>query len=176
MQILHRFAGPLQQYEVAIAYPDRPRPDHCPQCEAHGPLAGHGFHSRTLVDAAFDAVIRVRRCRCRSCQRTISLLPQFALPCFHIDVSVIALSLTARLLEGHTLVAAAAVAAPPSMPYQRGQFWVRRFRRLATHCWSWITKASSPCPQPRNAVSVRAERKAQQRPWRPHRSRLSGTR
>lgn len=131
MQILHPFTGSLQQYEEAIADPDRYRPDHCPQCEAQGPLVGHGFYSRTLVDAAFDGVIRVRRYLCRSCRRTISLLPQFALPYLRFSVFVIALFLTARLLEGRTLVAAAAAAAPPSMPYQRGQFWVRRFRRQA---------------------------------------------
>ena len=79
MQILHPFTGSLQQYEEAIADPDRYRPDHCPQCEAQEPLVGHGFYSRTLVDAAFEGMIRVRRYLCRSCRRTISLLPQFAL-------------------------------------------------------------------------------------------------
>src|SRR5436190_7787355 len=36
-------------------------PGHCPQCEAKEPLTGHGFYCRTLVDLAFDGVIRVRR-------------------------------------------------------------------------------------------------------------------
>jgi hypothetical protein len=43
MQILHPFAGSIQQYCEAISDPDRYRPDHCPQCEAKEPLAGHGF-------------------------------------------------------------------------------------------------------------------------------------
>jgi hypothetical protein len=30
-----------------------------------GPLTGHGFYSRTLVDVEFDGVIRVRRYLCR---------------------------------------------------------------------------------------------------------------
>ncbi len=146
MQILHPFPGPLQQYEEAIADPDRYRPDHCPQCEAQEPLVGHGFYSRTLVDAAFDGVIRVRRYLCRSCRRTISLLPQFALPYFRFSVSVIALFLTARLLEGRTLVAAAATAAPPSMPYQRGQFWVCRFRRQAEALCAALAAKIPPMP------------------------------
>jgi hypothetical protein len=78
MQILHPFAGSIQQYCEAISDPDRYRPDHCPQCEAKQPMAGHGFYQRTLVDVAFDGVIRVRRYLCRLCQRTVSLLPEFA--------------------------------------------------------------------------------------------------
>jgi hypothetical protein len=79
MQILHPFAGSIQQYCEAILDPDRYRPDHCPQCEAQQPLAGHGFYQRTLVDVAFDGVIRVRRYLCHLCKRTVSLLPDFAL-------------------------------------------------------------------------------------------------
>jgi len=59
--MLHPFAGPIQRYFDEIADPDRYRPDHCPQCGAKHPLTGHGFYYRTLVDAAFDGVIRVRR-------------------------------------------------------------------------------------------------------------------
>ena len=79
MQILHPFAGSITQYAEEISDPDRYRPGHCPQCEAKQPLTGHGFYCRTLVDLAFDGVIRVRRYLCRICKRTVSLLPEFAL-------------------------------------------------------------------------------------------------
>lgn len=131
MQILHPFAGSIQSYAEEISDPNRYRPDHCPQCEAKHPLTGHGFYRRTLVDAAFDGVIRVRRYLCRSCKRTVSLLPEFAFPWLRFSVSMIALFLVARLLNGLTLVAAARAAAQTGMPYQRGQFWVRRFRKQA---------------------------------------------
>jgi Domain of unknown function (DUF6431) len=131
MQILHPFAGSIQRYFDEIADPDRYRPDHCPQCEAKHPLTGHGFYRRTLVDVAFDGVIRVRRYLCRSCKRTVSLLPEFALPWLRFSISVIALFLAARLLNGLTLVAAAQAAAQTVMPYQRGQFWIRRFQKQA---------------------------------------------
>jgi hypothetical protein len=131
MQILHPFAGSIQHYFDEIADPDRYRPDHCPQCEAKHPLTGHGFYCRTLVDAAFDGVIRVRRYLCRFCKRTVSLLPQFVLPWLRFSISVIALFLAARLRSGLTLVAAARVAAQTGMPYQRGQFWIRRFQKQA---------------------------------------------
>jgi hypothetical protein len=44
---------------------------------------------------------------------------------------VISLFLVARLLRGLTLAAAALVARQLAMPYQRGQFWIRRFRTQA---------------------------------------------
>jgi len=83
------------------------------------------------VDAAFDGVIRVRRYLCRSCKRTVSLLPEFVLPWLRFSISVIALFLVARLLNGLTLAAAARAAAQTMMPYQRGQFWIRRFQKQA---------------------------------------------
>jgi hypothetical protein len=110
MQILHPFAGSFD--------PDRYRSDHC-------------FYCRTLVDVAFDGVIRVRRYLCRLCKRTISLLPGFALPHLRFSLSVIRLFLVARLLAGRSLREAAGVAAQPNMPYQRGQFWIRRFQKQA---------------------------------------------
>jgi len=131
MQILHPFAGSIQHYLDEIADPDRYRPDHCPQCEARHPLTGHGFYRRTLVDTAFDGVIRVRRYLCRSCKRTVSLLPEFVLPWLRFSISVIVMFLVARLLNGLTLVAAARAAAQTVMSYQRGQFWIRRFQKQA---------------------------------------------
>jgi hypothetical protein len=73
----------------------------------------------------------VRRYLCRICKRTVSLLPEFALPWLRFSVSVIAVFLVARLLGGFTLMAAARAAAQSSMPYQRGQFWIRRFQNEA---------------------------------------------
>ena len=116
MQILHPFAGSIQQYSKEISDPDRYRPDHCPQCDGRQPLTGHGFYSRTLVDAAFDGLIRVRRYLCRLCKRTLSLLPEFALPWLRFSISVISLFLVARLLKGLTLAAPAQAAGQTTMP------------------------------------------------------------
>jgi hypothetical protein len=85
MQILHPFSGSLQQYGEQIPDPDRYRPDHCPQCQASHPLTAHGFDSRTLGDVAFDGSVCIRR----FCKRTVSLLPEFALPYLRFSVSVI---------------------------------------------------------------------------------------
>jgi hypothetical protein len=132
MQILHRFAGSIQEYLKQITDPDLCRPDHCPLCHALSCLIAWGFYKRSLVDLEFDGVIPVRRYRCVFCHRTVSLLPELALPYLRFSIPVISLFLVARLLEGRTLKAAAAAASQPEMPYQRGQFWICRFRAQAT--------------------------------------------
>lgn len=131
MQILHPLSVPVQRYIEEAADVERHRPDHCPQCEAKDPLTGHDFYRRTVVDLDFDGVIRVRRYLCNSCCRTTSLLPDFALPWVRFSISVIAQFLVARLLQGVTLLAAAGAAGQETMPYQRGQFWRRRFQKQA---------------------------------------------
>ncbi len=110
MQILHRFYSSIQQYLKQIADPDLCRPDHCPLCGAPHALICWGFYSRTLVDLEFDGIIPIRRYLCVSCHRTVSLLPELALPYLRFSIPVIALFLVARLLERRTLEAAAAAA------------------------------------------------------------------
>lgn len=124
MQILHPSAVSVHDYLTHLADPGQHRPASCLQCQAKKPLKAHGFYTRTIVDAAFDGAIRVRRYLCKACCRTVSLLPDFALPYLRFSIAMIALFLVARILHGKTLQAAL----PPSAPYQRGQFWLRRFR------------------------------------------------
>jgi transposase-like protein len=147
MQILHPFAGSLQQYTECLADPDYFRPGHCPQCHAKHPLTAHGFYTRTLIDPAFEGVIRVRRYLCQACRRTVSLLPEFVLPYLRSSLMVIALFLIARLLRGQTIEDAAR-AAPQSMPYQRGQFWIRRFRAQAAALCAALAALTQPVPAP----------------------------
>ena len=153
VQILHPFAGSIKQYAEQLADPDPHRPNRCPQCQTQHSLIAHGFYSRTLVDARFDGSIRVRRYLCRCCQRTVSLLPEFALPYLRFSVSVISLFLVARLLDGHTLQAACAAAAQPAMPYQCGQFWIRRFQRQATRLCAALVALTAPGRLPEPAAN-----------------------
>jgi len=131
MQMLHPFHGTIQQYEQELFDPGRYRPDHCPLCQTPDPLRAHGFYRRTLVDVQYDGSIRVRRYLCLLCKRTVSLLPEFVLPYLRFSVQVIGLFLVSRLLHQRTLEKAAEAAYQPNMPYQRGQFWIRRFRQQA---------------------------------------------
>lgn len=146
MQILHPFAGSIQRYREEISDPARYRPDHCPQCQTKRPLTGHGFYRRTIVDVAFDGVIRVRRYLCRSCKRTISLLPEFALPWLRFSITVISLFLVARQLGGLPFAVAALAAGQAGMPYQRGQFWVRGFQRQAPALGVSLAPLADPHP------------------------------
>jgi len=147
MQILHPFAGSVQQYIEQLADPDRYRPGHCPQCHTKHPLTAHGFYTRTLIDIAFEGVIRVRRYLCEACRRTVSLLPEFVLPYLRSSLTVIALFLIARLFRGQTIEAAAGIT-PPPMPYQRGQFWMRRFRAQAAALCAALAALTQPASAP----------------------------
>jgi hypothetical protein len=146
VQILHPFVGSIQQYAERISDPDQDRPQHCPQCQTRQPLCAHGFYDRTLVDVDFEGAIRVRRFLCLCCKRTVSLLPQFALPYLRFSVSVICQFLFVRLLEGSTLKAAAGAAAQAGMPYQRGQFWIRRFRQQAAGLCAALVALTAATP------------------------------
>ncbi|HEX7972027.1 MAG TPA: DUF6431 domain-containing protein [Thiobacillus sp.] len=147
MQILQPFSGSIQQYAEELSDPDRYRPGHCPQCQARRPLTAHGFYTRTLIDVAFDGLLRVRRYLCRACKRTVSLLPEFALPYLRSSILVIALFLLAYLLQDRPL-AAAIQATHTAMPYQRGQFWIRRFRRQAERLCAALSALNRPAPAP----------------------------
>ena len=142
MQILHPFAGSVAEYLTQLDDPDRYRPHQCPQCQAKQPLTAHGFYTRTLIDSAFDGWIRVRRYLCEACRRTVSLLPEFALPNLRFSVTVIALFLMARLFHGKTLTDAL----PPASPYQRGQSWIRRFRAQAESVSAALPALTDPPP------------------------------
>jgi hypothetical protein len=144
MQILHPFAGSVADYLAQLDNPDQYRPHQCPLCQAKRPLAAHGFYTRTIVDSTFDGWIRVRRYLCESCRRTVSLLPDFALPYLRFSVTVIAAFLVARLVHGKTL----GEALPPAAPYQRGQSWIRRFRAQAAALAAALSALTDPPPAP----------------------------
>ena len=74
-------------------------------------------------------------------------LPEFILPYLRSSVTVIALFLIARLLLAQTLNTAARTA-PPPMPYQRGQFWIRRFRAQAETLCVALAALTKPTSAP----------------------------
>ncbi len=86
-------------------------------------MRAHGFYIRTIVDEAFDGVIRVRRYLCQACRRTVSLLPEWALPYMRFSIAEIGRTLKARLTENRVWKAGES--------YQRAQQWVRRFEKQA---------------------------------------------
>lgn len=148
MQILHPFAGSPQQYLDQLSDFDTVRPHDCPQCKAREPLTAHGFYTRTIIDAGFDGEVRVRRYLCERCCRTVSLLPEFALPFLRSSILVIAAWLCARFEADTSSTVAAPSTPPPPMPYQRGQFWARRFRQRAAALSAELTAITPPVSAP----------------------------
>lgn len=143
MQILHLFAGSVQDYVAQLEDFETPRPRSCPQCQANQPLIAHGFYTRTIVEPNFDGEIRVRRYLCEVCRRTVSRLPEFALPYLRSSIAVIAWWLLIRLLP-----ALASQSEPAPMPYQRGQFWLRRFRVQAESLCAALAALTAPSSAP----------------------------
>jgi hypothetical protein len=146
MQSLHPFRGSIQEYLQALSDPKCYRPNHCPLCHELHPLRAHGFYCRTLVDVSYEGTIRVRRYLCLLCKRTVSLLPELVLPYLRFSIRVIALFLVSRLLCGRTLREAAGAVLQPKMPYQRGQFWVRRFQQQARALCAALASLTSVPP------------------------------
>ncbi len=147
MQMLYAFSGSIQQYIERISSSEeaaRCRPATCPQCESKRPLRCHGLYRRTVVDMDVDYIIPVRRYLCWACRRTVSLLPELVLPYLRFAIVVIAAFLKARLWSGQTLKGAAETAHQIGMPYQRGQQWVRRFRRQAESLSAALAAVARP--------------------------------
>jgi len=147
MQILYPFAGSVQQYNEQPADHSH-RPCSCALCGAKKPLRAHGCYWRTVADAGYDGLIRVRRYLCLACRRTISLLPEFVLPYGRFAIAVIGLFLKARLLDRKTLKDAAIAAGDRRMPYQRGRQWVRRFCRQAAALCAALAALTRPPAAP----------------------------
>jgi hypothetical protein len=99
-------------------------------------MRAHGLYSRTIVDETFDGVIRVRRYLCQACRRTVSLLPEWALPYMRFSIASIGQTLKARLMDGRVWKAGEA--------YQRAQQWVRRFEKQAESLSAAMTALTPP--------------------------------
>ena len=79
MQILHPFAGSVQQYAEEL----RPRllpPRPLSAVSDPQPLTAHGFYTRTLIDTAFDGMIHVRRYLCRPASAPCPCYPSLSCP------------------------------------------------------------------------------------------------
>ncbi len=68
------------------------------------------------------------------------------MPYLRFSLPLLSLFLVARLLQDATLAAAAVAAAQAAMPYQRGQCWIRRFRRQAAALCAVLAALAAPPP------------------------------
>ena len=151
MQILHPVGSSLQEYLQSLQIPEnrqRWKPVHCPLCRGKDSLTAHGFYSRTVVDQGFDGVLCIYRYLCRLCRRTVSLLPDFLLPYLRFSLPLVGRFLIARLRDGQTLQNSAESAGLADMPYQRGQHWIRRFRKQVTSVAVALVFLTTAVPAP----------------------------
>lgn len=175
MQILLRTLGSIQQYLRVIresSAADRYRLEGCPLCQARTPLWAHGFYYRTVVHVKLDQSIPIRRYLCRLCRRTVSLLPDFVLPYLRHSILIVSLFLVSRLLAGRSLEEAGKQSFQPGMPYQRGQFWVRRFRQQAEGLCAALASLTAAVTAP--DFVTRALRMLQAMGWTPSHRFLFG--
>jgi hypothetical protein len=81
MQIIRAVPMSVDHYVAISFHLGVEPPCQCPHCEATDALASLGYYSRNVTSLK-SCVLRilVRRFRCRSCGRTVSVLPSFAQP------------------------------------------------------------------------------------------------
>ncbi len=140
-------ASPLCQpaSQLQLSDPGQHRPACCPQCQAKDPLTAHGFYCRTIIDAAFDGEIRVGAICARSAAARYRCCRSSHYPTSGpASLAVIAWWLLVHLLPSSPPPAPA----PPAMPYQRGQFWLRRFRAQAAAVCVALSSLTTPAPAP----------------------------
>ena len=96
MVIVAEFQCSIQAYIAGFATLVFLRPTSCPACGALHSFIGHGFYVRFALDADHVFELRIKRWYCKSCQRTLSLLPSFLLRFRHYLLAVIQAVVIAR--------------------------------------------------------------------------------
>ena len=89
MQIIHSFHITPREYFKRGKNNDFPRIDVCPCCSHPSTLPRHGFYWRNALFRRQEFRIPILRLKCNSCEKTISLLPDFLLPCFQYSLKFI---------------------------------------------------------------------------------------
>jgi transposase-like protein len=95
--IVADFGPDVQNYADEFAHLTIPSPRHCPHCEALDRLVGHGSYPRNVVSHLQAIPIRVKRFLCAACEKTLSILPTFCLPCRHYQTATIQTVLDLRV-------------------------------------------------------------------------------
>jgi len=126
-------------------------PKLCPNCGRSGKLQALGYYERGIISQGCPAYLRflVRRFRCTSCRRTISILPAFSQP-YRLAAS--------RIIDRY--FRGGSSAAPPQWTYMLVRYWKRfadwlpflvsKIRKdfefpmptgTPLHCWCSLKKA-----------------------------------
>lgn len=99
MQIIFHVTETPEEYLRREGHRSMPAPLSCPGCLADRILHRHGSYERGLSDLGNNrnTLMRVARFLCAACQKTVSLLPSFALPYRYVRVATVMLFMSGRL-------------------------------------------------------------------------------
>jgi hypothetical protein len=132
MVIVAEFSCSIQAYVAGFVTLVFYRPSVCPGCGAVEACIGHGFYVRFALDATHVYAVRIKRWYCKSCQRTISLLPSFLLCYRHYVLAVIQAVVIARFEEQTSWAKLSAPIAPTGAPSRRSmRRWCKSFAAQA---------------------------------------------
>jgi len=87
--IAYNFNSSLRDYAVRGVNNYFPRINRCPHCRGMVNLIRHGFYWRNAIEGEELFRIPICRLKCPSCNKTVSLLPNFLIPYFQYTVSTI---------------------------------------------------------------------------------------
>jgi len=99
MQIVWDFGVGVEEYVQEFVCVVFPMLLECPCCGAGVRLERHGYYFRNVLARAGEYRVAIARYLCRSCRRTVSLVPCFLLPRFQRSKEVILESLREVLLR-----------------------------------------------------------------------------
>ena len=81
MQVIVKVQCQPEEYIAHRVHERVQRPGLCPNCHKRNQLEAHSYYDRGVTDQAGEVVeISVRRFECQYCGKTISCLPDFAIP------------------------------------------------------------------------------------------------
>ena len=89
MSILADYGSSVQAYIDQGKHKDSACPPGCPWCGGKGGLIGHGYYQRKAKGEDQAYFVWIKRWFCKSCHRTLSVIPNFLLPYRHYLVKMI---------------------------------------------------------------------------------------
>lgn len=107
----------LEEYARRGKENDFPELERCPCCKGVVRMDRHGFYWRNALEGELEFKIPIRRLRCPSCRKTVSLSPDFLIPYFQYSLRDVVEGIR-RSLGGKV-----------SAWRQRFQFYRKRFMR-----------------------------------------------
>lgn len=99
MPIIAHFPGDIKSY-LALERWRPPLPDVCPCCHIPSQFVGHGSYPRYAAESGSWQQVRIPRLKCKTCNHTFGVLPDFLVPGRHYSARLIQSALALRYQLG----------------------------------------------------------------------------